>query len=73
MSTVIIRTTLNVPYDEKLSSIIQELINDEYGWGCYGDFRVIIRSKDGFINATKLCALGHREYRKWSRNTQSIK
>jgi hypothetical protein len=53
----VIRTTLNVLYEEKLSSIIQEPINDEYGWGCYGDFRVIIRSKDGFINATKLCAL----------------
>jgi hypothetical protein len=74
MSTVITRTTLNVPYEEKISSIIQEPINDEYGWGIYGDFRVIIRSKDGFINATKLCAL-HKSKRfdNWIRNDQSKK
>lgn len=40
-----------------LSTIIQEPIDDDHGWASYGEFKVIIRNKDGFINATKLCAL----------------
>jgi hypothetical protein len=37
-----------------------------FGYGKYGDFKIIIRN-DGYINATKLCALGKKEYKKWSR------
>ncbi len=38
-----------------------------YSFGKYGDFDVIFRDKDGFINATKLCKLGGKDYTKWNR------
>lgn len=37
-----------------------------FGYGMYGDFKVIIRN-DGYINATKLCTAGGKDYYDWSR------
>nr|AEX62215.1 putative KilA-N domain-containing protein [Moumouvirus Monve] len=41
--------------DTDIRNIIFERINDEYYWGKYGDFEVIMDS-DGYINVTKLCS-----------------
>jgi len=30
-------------------------INDDYSWGKYGDFKVIIMKENGYINVTKIC------------------
>ena len=30
-------------------------INDKYSYGKYGDFKVIVMKKNGYINATKIC------------------
>ncbi len=30
-------------------------INDDYSWGKYGDFKVIMMKSNGYINATKIC------------------
>lgn len=38
-----------------LEHIAFEDINDEYCYGKYGDFNVIMMKKNGYINATKLC------------------
>lgn len=38
-----------------LEHIAFEDINDEYCYGKYGEFNVIMMKKDGYINATKLC------------------
>ena len=35
--------------------IVYENIDDDFAWGKYGDFKVLIMRKNGFINATKLC------------------
>ncbi len=37
-----------------------------FGYGMYGEFKVIIRN-DGYINATKLCKLGGKNYFDWSK------
>jgi len=55
-----------------LSELIYESVTDEYGWGKYGDFKVLIRRKDGYINATKLCKDGGKLLGHWS-ETQGSK
>jgi hypothetical protein len=50
-----------------LSELIYEPVNEEYGWGKYGEFRVLIRRKDGWVNVTKLCKDGGRELFSWTR------
>ncbi len=42
-----------------------------YSFGKYSDFDVIFRDSDGYINASKLCILGGKEYKAWSRNNSS--
>jgi len=49
-----------------LSELIYESVSDEYGWGKYGDFKVLIRRKDGYINASKLCKDGGKLIGNWS-------
>jgi hypothetical protein len=53
---------------ENLRNIIYEEVTAEYGWGKYGDFKVLIRRKDGYINATKLCLDGGKMFKNWLRN-----
>ena len=58
-------------YQVSLSELVFEDVNDNYGWGKYGDFRVLIRKKDGYINVTKLCQDGGKEFKSWNRNQYS--
>lgn len=37
----------------------------------FGDFKIIIDSTNGFVNATKLCASGGRRFKKWLENDRS--
>ncbi len=48
-----------------LREIVYESVSEEYGWGKYGEFRVLIRRKDGFVNITKLCRDGGRRFEHW--------
>lgn len=50
-----------------LKKIIFEDINENYGYGKYGEFEVIIDKRTGYINATKLCTDGGKEFRTWIR------
>ena len=40
-------------------------INEQYHYGMLGEFKVVIRTSDNYINITKLCADGGKEFRKW--------
>ena len=51
--------------------IVFEKINDDYGYGKYGEFEVIIDLKTGYINATKLCKYGGKRFRDWLKNSES--
>jgi hypothetical protein len=57
-----------------LEHIAFEDINDEYCYGNYGEFKVIMMKKNGYINATKMCqdiaeqSGSKKEYRKWHEN-----
>ena len=39
-----------------IRNIIFKDINDDYAWGKYGNFKVIMMKENGYINATKLCS-----------------
>jgi hypothetical protein len=54
-----------------LSELIYEPVNEQYGWGLYGEFRVLIRRKDGYVNVTKLCKDGGKKLFHWSENEMS--
>ena len=57
-----------------LEHIAFEYISDEYCYGKYGDFNVIMMKKNGYINATKMCrdiseqTESKKEFRNWKEN-----
>lgn len=43
-------------------------INEDYNYGMLGEFKVIIHNKTNYMNITKLCSDGGREFRSWKRS-----
>lgn len=62
-----------------LEHIAFEDISDEYCYGKYGDFNVIMMKKNGYINATKMCrdiseqTESKKEFRNWKENKSARK
>ena len=54
-----------------LSEIAFEQIEGNYWYAAYGPFRVVMMKDTGYINATKMCSSGDKEYRDWSKNNTS--
>src|SRR6266699_3296570 len=54
-----------------LSELAFEQIDGNYWHAAYGPFRVIMMKDTGYINATKMCGSGGKEYRDWSKNKTS--
>ena len=54
-----------------LSQVTFEQIKDNFWYGLYGEFRVIIDKSDGYVNATKLCSSGGKQFYQWTRNEAS--
>jgi hypothetical protein len=46
-----------------LNQIGFEFINENYTYGQYGEFKVIMMVKNHYINATKLCQKYGKEFR----------
>jgi hypothetical protein len=59
---------LDLSKSNELQRIIFEDINDDFGYGNYGEFRVIIMKKNGYINVTKLCSLAKKQFCHWKTN-----
>ena len=57
---------------QTLSSIIYEPINSDFGYGNYLGLKVIIMTKNGYINATKLCTLCGKLLKNWYQNSDSV-
>jgi hypothetical protein len=55
-----------------LNQIIFQEINDQFAYGQYGTFTVIIMKSNGFINGTKLSTDGGKRYRDWTANKNTI-
>jgi hypothetical protein len=54
-----------------INDLVFENINDKYAWGNYGEFKVMIMKENGYINVTKLCKSGGKEFFKWKENKTS--
>lgn len=54
-----------------LSDIIYEKINNDYSYGKYGDFNVIIMNSNSYINAAKLCIKYDKDFFDWKKNKVS--
>ena len=50
-----------------LSELVFEQIEGNFWYAAYGLFRVIMMKDTGYINATKLCSSGGKEYFRWRR------
>ena len=50
-----------------MDQISYESIDETYAYGYYGDFKVILNTKDGYINGTKLAADGGKQFKNWIR------
>jgi hypothetical protein len=57
-----------------LAQVCFQLIKDSFWYGAYGEFRVIIDKTNGYVNATKMCRAGNKDYYDWSRlkSTQQL-
>jgi len=55
-----------------MQDICFETITNEFSWGKYGDFKVIVMLKNGYINVTNLCSLVGKRFRSWNENISSI-
>ncbi len=51
-----------------LNQIIFEHIDDKYAYGKYGDFIVIMMTKNRYINATQLCKAYDKQFKHWKEN-----
>src|SRR5277367_4935817 len=50
-----------------LSAICFEHIKDDYWYGAYGDFRVVVMKTNGWVNASKMCKDGGKDMYDWLR------
>src|SRR5436190_20063734 len=50
-----------------ISKVAFEQISGNYGYGAYGPFRVIMMKDTGYINVTKMCTSGGKDFKDWSR------
>lgn len=57
-----------------IRNIIFKDINGKFAWGTYGDFKVIIMIKSGYINATNLIhqASNRKKFNDWTRTQNAI-
>src|SRR5437773_1425351 len=53
------------PLFKMISEVAFEQIQDNYWYGAYGEFRVIMMKDTGYINATKMCNDGGRRFFDW--------
>jgi hypothetical protein len=51
-----------------MPGITFEPVNNQYEWGTYFEFKVLIMIRNGYINATKLCKDGNKRFDRWLQN-----
>jgi hypothetical protein len=51
-----------------LSTICYQQIKDNFWYAQYGEFTVVMMKDRGYINATKLCKDGGKDFRHWKEN-----
>ena len=56
-----------------LNDICYERIKDNFYYGLFGDFKLVVDKNTGCFNATKLCNEGGKQFRQWTRLEKSKK
>lgn len=54
-----------------LLDVCYEQIKDNFCYGLFGDFKLIIDKSTGYFNATKLCKDGGKQFKHWLENKHS--
>src|SRR3978361_1192711 len=54
-----------------LSEVCYAQIHDNFWYGQFGDFNLIIDRATSYFNATKLCDAGGKRFKNWFQNKQS--
>ncbi|GAB5594051.1 hypothetical protein Unana1_08951 [Umbelopsis nana] len=54
-----------------MPGITFEPVDNHYEWGTYFEFKVLIMSRNGYINATKMCQDDNKQFRFWLQNDSS--
>jgi hypothetical protein len=54
-----------------MPAITFQSVDNEYEWGTYFDFKVLIMSRNGYVNATKMCNDEGKKFRYWLENQTS--
>ena len=54
-----------------MPSVTFESVDNDYQWGYYFQFKVLIITQNGYINATKLCKDGGKQFKHWLDNQGS--
>jgi len=53
--------------DTSLNDICYEQIKDNFYYGKFGEFRLVVDKNTGCFNATKLCKEGNKDFNQWKR------
>lgn len=51
---------------------IYDYIDNEYAYGKYGDFTIIIKLSNGYINITNICEEYKKDFNNWSNEENNI-
>ena len=54
-----------------MSDIAFEQIEGDFWYGAYGVFRIVMMKTNGFVNVSKLCSDGGKEFKNWYANASS--
>jgi hypothetical protein len=46
-------------------------VNEEYAWVNYGQFKLLMMKKNGYVNVTKMCDEGGKSFFNWKKNSRS--
>lgn len=58
---------IEVKKNYNMASMVLNDIDEKYAWARFGNVEVIMMKENGYINATKLCKLGGKNFRDWYR------
>ena len=73
ISKILWKKVVSFARRKMFSQISHSHIIDNFWYGMYGEFNVIMMKDCGFANVTKLCKDGGKDFSNWSRNKASKK
>ena len=46
-------------------------VNEQYAWVNYGQFKLLMMKRNGYVNVTKMCDEGDKHFFNWKKNSRS--